>query len=80
MSTTAVALSLILAVIFALAGANKFSGTELANEAPAELNVAPSTWRLAGVLELIGAVCVIVGRLIWFQSWPKRRRQGRTLL
>jgi len=68
MSTTAVALSLALAVIFALAGANKFSGAELANEPPAELNVAPSTWRLAGVLELIGAVCIIVGLLIFFKA------------
>ncbi len=56
MSTVAVILSIILAVVFLLSGAIKFSGTELAAAAPEHLRIEPSTYRLAGILELLGAL------------------------
>jgi uncharacterized membrane protein len=56
MSTIAEILSIVLALVFLLSGAVKFSGTEMAAGAPGHLQIAPSTYRLAGILELLGAL------------------------
>ena len=56
MSTIAVILSIILALVFLFSGAVKFSGSEMAAGAPDHLQINPSTYRLAGILELLGAL------------------------
>ena len=56
MSTIAVILSIILALVFLFSGAVKFSGSEMAAGAPDHLQIDPSTYRLAGILELLGAL------------------------
>lgn len=61
MSTAAIVLSLILASVFAGAGANKFSSSELAEAAPDHLGISRSTYRLVGVLELLAVVGLIAG-------------------
>mgnify|MGYP006282005677 CR=1 FL=1 len=61
MSTVAVILSVVLAVVFAGAGANKFSSSELAEVAPDHLGIDRSTYRLVGLLELLAVVGLIVG-------------------
>ena len=56
MSTIAVILSIVLALVFLFSGAVKFSGSEMAVGAPDHLQIDPSTYRLAGILELLGAL------------------------
>lgn len=56
MSTIAVILSIVLALVFLFSGAVKFSGSEMAAAAPEHLQIDPSTYRLAGILELLGAL------------------------
>ncbi|MSX02221.1 MAG: hypothetical protein F2813_03565 [Actinobacteria bacterium] len=63
MTTFPAVLSYILALVFALSGLVKFSGTEVAAAAPGHLNVAPSTYRLAGILELVGALGLLLAAL-----------------
>ena len=56
MTTIPQVLSIILALVFLFSGAVKFSGTEMAAGTPGHLQIAPSTYRLAGILELLGAI------------------------
>ena len=56
MSTIAEVLSIILALVFLFSGAMKFSGSETAADAIEHLEIAPSTYRLGGILELLGAL------------------------
>ena len=56
MSTIAVILSIVLALVFLFAGAVKFSGSEMAVGARDHLQIDPSTQKLAGILELLGAL------------------------
>jgi len=63
MSLLATVLSVVLAVVFTIAGANKFSGSALAAIAPEHLNISEKTYRLAGVLELLGAFGLLVGAI-----------------
>ena len=62
-SLIATVLCVVLAVVFTVAGLNKFSGSELAEAAPEHLNISVSFYKLAGVLELLGSVGLIVGVL-----------------
>lgn len=61
MSIAAVILSVLLALVFAGAGANKFSSSELAEAAPDHLGITRSTYRLVGVLELLAVAGLAVG-------------------
>ena len=56
MSTIAEILSIILALVFLFSGAHKFSGSEFAASAAEHFQIHPSTYRLAGILELLGAL------------------------
>ena len=56
MSTIAEILSIILALVFLFSGAHKFSGSKFAAAAPEHFQIHPSTYRLAGILELLGAL------------------------
>ena len=56
MSTIAEILSIILALVFLFSGAHKFSGSKFAASAPEHFQIHPSTYRLAGILELLGAL------------------------
>lgn len=56
MSTIAEILSIILALVFLFSGGSKFSGSEMASGSIEHLQIAPSTYRLAGILELLGAL------------------------
>ena len=56
MSTIAQILSIILALAFLFSGAIKFSGSEIAASAPEHFQIHRSTYRLAGILELLGAL------------------------
>lgn len=46
-----------------MAGLNKFSGSELAEAAPEHLKISIGFYKTAGVLELLGALGLIVGIL-----------------
>jgi uncharacterized membrane protein YfcA len=61
MTVVAIAISVLLALVFAQAGQNKFSGSELAEVCPGHLGITPGTYRLVGVLEILAAVGLIVG-------------------
>jgi len=61
MSTPGVILSVLLALVFAGAGANKFSSSELARVAPEHLGITRSTYRMVGVLELLAVIGLVVG-------------------
>lgn len=63
MSTTALILSIVLAVVFLLSGAVKFSGSDMAAGAPDHLQINPSTYRLAGILELLGALGLLLAAI-----------------
>ncbi len=63
MSLIATVLCVVLAVVFTVAGLNKFSGSELADAAPEHLNISVTFYKVAGVLELLGAIGLIVGVL-----------------
>lgn len=56
-------ISVLLALVFAGAGANKFSQSELAEAAPDHLGITRGTYRLVGVLELLAAAGLIVGAI-----------------
>ena len=56
MSTIAEVLSIILALVFLFSGAAKFSGSEMSAGSIEHLQIAPSTYRLAGIFELLGAL------------------------
>ena len=61
MTVVAIAISVLLALIFAQAGQNKFSGSELAEVCPGHLGITPGTYRLVGVLEILAAIGLIIG-------------------
>lgn len=61
MSVAPAVLSVLLALIFAGAGANKFSSSELAEVAPDHLGITRSTYRLVGALELLAVAGLVVG-------------------
>ena len=61
MSTTATVLSVVLGIVFVSAGLNKFSSSELAEVAPDHLGITRGTYRIVGVLELLGAVGLALG-------------------
>lgn len=61
MSVIAIVVSVLLALVFAQAGQNKFSGSELARVCPGHLGISPGTYRLVGVLEIFAAIGLIVG-------------------
>ncbi len=63
MSLIATVLCVVLAVVFTVAGLNKFSGSELAEAAPEHLKISVGFYKVAGVLELLAAVGLIVGVL-----------------
>jgi uncharacterized membrane protein YphA (DoxX/SURF4 family) len=63
MSLIATVLCVVLAVVFTVAGLNKFSGSDVAEAAPAHLNISTGFYRLAGVLELLGSIGLVVGVL-----------------
>lgn len=63
MSTIAVILSFVLALVFLGSGALKFSGTEMAAGAPEHLGVTPGMYKLAGVLELLAAVGLVLAAI-----------------
>ena len=63
MSLIATVLCVVLAVVFTVAGLNKFSGSEMAEAAPEHLNISVTFYKVAGVLELLGAIGLIVGVL-----------------
>jgi uncharacterized membrane protein YphA (DoxX/SURF4 family) len=63
MSLIATVLCIVLAVVFTVAGLNKFSGSEIAQAAPAHFNISTGFYRFAGVLELLGSIGLIVGVL-----------------
>lgn len=60
-SIVEIVLSVLLVLVFAGAGANKFSSSELAEVAPDHLGISRSTYRLVGALELLAVVGLIVG-------------------
>jgi uncharacterized membrane protein YphA (DoxX/SURF4 family) len=61
MSVIAIVVSVLLALVFAQAGQNKFSGSELAQVCPGHLGITPGSYRLVGVLEILAAIGLIVG-------------------
>ena len=61
MPLLATVLSVVLAVVFVVAGLNKFSGSELAEAAPEHLKISDGFYRVAGVLELLGAAGLVIG-------------------
>lgn len=61
MSLLATVLAVVLAVVFVVAGLNKFSGSELAEQAPEHLRISVVFYRLAGVLELLGSAGLAIG-------------------
>ncbi|MFM9055023.1 MAG: DoxX family protein [Solirubrobacterales bacterium] len=61
MSVIAIVVSVLLALVFAQAGQNKFSGSELARVCPGHLGITPGTYRLVGVLEILAAIGLIIG-------------------
>ena len=63
MSVIAIVVSVLLALVFAQAGQNKFSGSELARVCPGHLGISPGTYRLVGVLEIFAAIGLIIGVL-----------------
>ena len=64
MTVVAIVVSVLLALVFAQAGQNKFSGSELARVCPGHLGITPGTYRLVGVLEILAAVGLIVGVIV----------------
>ena len=56
-------LSFVLAAVGLLSGLNKFSGSKLATETPAHLDIPAGQYRLAGVLELLAAVGLVLAAL-----------------
>lgn len=63
MSTIAVILSFVLALVGLLSGLNKFSGSRLATETPGHLDIPAGQYKLAGVLELLAAVGLVLAAL-----------------
>lgn len=63
MSTIAVILSFVLAVVGLLSGAIKFSGAQMATEAPEHLGIPVGQYKLAGALELLAAVGLVLAAL-----------------
>jgi uncharacterized membrane protein YphA (DoxX/SURF4 family) len=61
MTVVAIAISVLLALVFAQAGQNMFSGSELAEVCPGHIGITPGTYRLVGVLEILAAIGLIVG-------------------
>ncbi len=63
MSTIAVVLSVLLALVFLASGASKFSGSEMAKGAPEHFDISPSFYKLSGVLELLAALGLVLALL-----------------
>lgn len=63
MSTLAMIVSFILALVALLAGANKFTGSAIAREAPGHLGIQPGIYKLAGVLEILAALGLVLAAL-----------------
>ena len=57
----ATVLSVVLGLVFVSAGLNKFSSSELAEVAPDHLGITRGTYRIVGVLELLGVVGLVLG-------------------
>lgn len=60
MSTIAVILSFVVAFVALVSGANKFTGSRIAVETPAHLSIPPGQYKLAGVLELLAALGLVL--------------------
>ena len=63
MSTIAMILSFVVAAVALLSGAMKFTGSQMAAETPAHLEIPPGQYKLAGVLELLAAVGLVLAAL-----------------
>jgi len=63
MSTVAVVLSFVLALVGLLSGAMKFSGAKMAVETPEHLGIPAGQYKLAGVLELLAAAGLVLAAL-----------------
>lgn len=55
--------SFVLALVALLSGAMKFTGSAMAKEAPRHLEIQPGLYRLAGVLELLAALGLVLAAL-----------------
>lgn len=61
MTTATTIVTIVLAALFLFAGGGKLAGVKQQEEAREHFGIAASRWRLIGVLELAGAVGVLVG-------------------
>lgn len=63
MNIVAIVLQILLALAFLFAGGNKIVGTKQTLQERDHLKIVPWFWRLTGVIEVVGAIGLIVG--IW---------------